>query len=392
MNTYAFMDQNLAVIVFLQILTTDVGLVESAAENIQGKKHFAEFRMLQIEKDLRKPFVEDSRVLAKRGAVRSAALKWTTSTDDGKPVVRIPFVVDNGLDSKAESELKRAIQDLQAATCVRFLPRTIQEDYVSFEPGSTCSSPIGKREGKEIVFVGQGCENKGAILHELVYLLGFYDEHNRADRDDYIQIFEENIAQGWKEEVMRIYQPGFMDNLGFDYDLHSIMQYKNTAFAKRAGLVTMQARSDPNMELGNQNAMSAADIMKINKLYQCSGSGDLYKNMEVTVQTGNGFLDGTNAFLYLELIGEGDKRSGESNVAKGGYHDDFESGKTGRYLVAFKDVGPIRKLKVRLQENPSGSYFDGWTFSKIIIRDDGQTYTFDGRDLSIGHSVTVNAS
>lgn len=51
------------------------------------------------------------------------------------------------------------------------------------------------------------------------------------------------------------------------------------------------------------------------------------KNMEVTVQTGNGFLDGTNAFLYLELIGEGDKRSGESNVAKGGYHDDFESGK-----------------------------------------------------------------
>lgn len=50
MNTYAFMDQNLAVIVFLQILTTDVGLVESAAENIQGKKHFAEFRMLQIEK------------------------------------------------------------------------------------------------------------------------------------------------------------------------------------------------------------------------------------------------------------------------------------------------------------------------------------------------------
>ena len=31
--------------------------------------------------------------------------------------------------------------------------------------------------------------------------------------------------------------------------------------------------------------------------------------------------------LYLELIGEGDKRSGESSVAKGGYHDDFESEK-----------------------------------------------------------------
>ena len=45
--------------------------------------------------------------------------------------------------------------------------------------------------------------------------------------------------------------------------------------------------------------------------------------MEVMVQTGDGYLDGTDAFLYLELIG--DKRSsGESSVAKGSYYDDFE--------------------------------------------------------------------
>ena len=35
------------------------------------------------------------------------------------------------------------------------------------------------------------------------------------------------------------------------------------------------------------------------------------------------------------------------------------------YLVAFKDVGTIRKLKIRLQENPDGSYFDGWTVAKV---------------------------
>ena len=68
-----------------------------------------------------------------------------------------------------------------------------------------------------------------------------------------------------------------MDNLGFPYDLKSIMQYEKTAFAKSEGLVTMEARSDPNMVLGNQNAMSAADIMKINKLYNCPGSNDLCK-------------------------------------------------------------------------------------------------------------------
>lgn len=44
--------------------------------------------------------------------------------------------MDTGLDSKAESELKRAIQDLDAATCVRFQPWSGQNDYVSFEAGS----------------------------------------------------------------------------------------------------------------------------------------------------------------------------------------------------------------------------------------------------------------
>ena len=43
--------------------------------------------------------------------------------------------------------------------------------------------------------------------------------------------------------------------------------------------------------------------------------------------TGDGWWDGTDAFLYLELIGDNGKRSGESSVGKGGYYDDFESDK-----------------------------------------------------------------
>ena len=60
------------------------------------------------------------------------------------------------------------------------------------------------------------------------------------------------------------------DNLGFAYDLHSIMQYGKHAFAKSKNLVTMEAKSNKNMELGNRNAMSADDIMKINRLYICA--------------------------------------------------------------------------------------------------------------------------
>ncbi|KAJ7370956.1 hypothetical protein OS493_028568 [Desmophyllum pertusum] len=187
-------------------------------------------------KDIKEPPVEDIRDFAKRGAVRSSRFRWPISIDhDGNAVVRIRFRVDSGLDSKAESELKRAIQDIHAATCVRFLPRTGEPDYVSFETGSGCSSKIGKREGKQVIFLDA------------------------------------------REDIMNKYPPGYMDNLGFSYDLESIMQYRKDAFAKSDDLVTMEARSDPNMVLGNMNAMSASDIMKINKLFNCAGKNEVCK-------------------------------------------------------------------------------------------------------------------
>lgn len=52
--------------------------------------------------------------------------------------------------------------------------------------------------------------------------------------------------------------------------MHSIMQYGKHAFAKSKNLVTMEAKSNKNMELGNRNAMSADDILKINRLYICA--------------------------------------------------------------------------------------------------------------------------
>ncbi|KAJ7370999.1 hypothetical protein OS493_028618 [Desmophyllum pertusum] len=168
--------------------------------------------------DIKELLVEDSGDFAKRGAVRSSKYRWPISIDDGKAVCQDPFC-----------------------------------------SGQCCSSEIGKREGKQVVFLGKGCEFKGTILHELVHLLGSFTSTTG--------LIEINARQ----DIMKKYQPGFMDNLGFSYDLKSIMQYRKDAFAKRDGLVTMQARSDPNMVLGNMNAMSASDIMKINKLYNCAG-------------------------------------------------------------------------------------------------------------------------
>ena len=57
-------------------------------------------------------------------------------------------------------------------------------------------------------------------------------------------------------------------SLGQPYDLQSIMHYSNKAFSSNGG-DTIQSKADPTMKLGNENSLSAVDVLQINLLYRC---------------------------------------------------------------------------------------------------------------------------
>ena len=64
----------------------------------------------------------------------------------------------------------------------RFVPRSDQSDYVSIiKDGRSCRSLVGKnpRGGKQTLSIGEGCQNKGTVLHEFMHLIGSLSEINK---------------------------------------------------------------------------------------------------------------------------------------------------------------------------------------------------------------------
>jgi len=46
------------------------------------------------------------------------------------------------------------------------------------------------------VSIGPGCVNTGAVMNEVLHILGFWHEHNRPDRDNFVTIHFDNIIPG----------------------------------------------------------------------------------------------------------------------------------------------------------------------------------------------------
>jgi len=59
------------------------------------------------------------------------------------------------------------------------------------------------------------------------------------------------------------------DTMDLAYDFGSVMHYGSKDFSKN-GLPTIQDKSDPSKQLGQDVGLSVLDIEKLNKYYDCS--------------------------------------------------------------------------------------------------------------------------
>ena len=103
------------------------------------------------------------------------------------------------------------------------------------------------------------------VIHEIGHVVGFWHEHSRPDRDQYITVHQENIRPGYKPDFDKITA---VDSLGVPYDFKSIMHYSKVAFAK-PGTMTITS-IEKNIPFGGASVLSDLDILQTELLYNCS--------------------------------------------------------------------------------------------------------------------------
>lgn len=179
----------------------------------------------------------------------------------------VPYLIDWTFDSGSRSRIHSAMQRFHESTCIQFIARTDEHDYIHFVPRQGCWSAVGRQGGRQEISVGGSCNyHRGTIMHEIMHALGFHHEQTRPDRDDYVIIYWGNIQEG-KSNNFDTYPQTYLDNFYTHYDYYSIMHYPMYAFS-RNGQPTVVPRL-LGVTIGNRNDLSITDLVRIRHYYDC---------------------------------------------------------------------------------------------------------------------------
>ncbi|KAG8580022.1 hypothetical protein GDO81_007090 [Engystomops pustulosus] len=173
-----------------------------------------------------------------RNALRDERYRWKFP---------IPYILADNLEKKQ----------------VDFKPYEGESTFIHFQKFGGCWSYVGDFRTGQNLSIDSGCDHKAIVEHELLHALGFYHEQSRSDRDDYVQIWWDEITAGM-EHNFNTYDDKYITDLNTPYDYESVMHYAPLSFNKNPNIPAFD-----NI-IGQRLDFSAIDVERLNRMYNCS--------------------------------------------------------------------------------------------------------------------------
>ncbi|KAA0708778.1 Meprin A subunit beta [Triplophysa tibetana] len=196
-----------------------------------------------------------------KNAILGEKYRWSTT---------VPYFLDKSLEINAKGVILKAFEQYRLKTCINFKEWSGEPNYISVYKGNGCFSSVGNQQiGKQGLSIGANCDRLGSVEHEFLHALGFWHEQSRYDRDDYVVIMWDQIEKGQAPNFEKR-SDKVSTSLGVPYDYNSILHYSKTSF-KKGKEPTIVTKIPEFMDvIGQQIEFSDSDVLKVNRLYNCS--------------------------------------------------------------------------------------------------------------------------
>ncbi|XP_055005184.1 meprin A subunit alpha-like isoform X2 [Boleophthalmus pectinirostris] len=183
----------------------------------------------------------------------------------------IPYILGDDLDLNAKGCVHHAFEMYRLKSCVDFKPYEGEQTYIKFEKKGGCFSSVGDQQNGQILSLGAGCDHKAIVEHELLHALGFYHEQSRTDRDDYVDIWLDQVTDGLQHNFNK-YNDDFITDQNTPYDYESVMHYRPFSFNKNESIPTITTKiPEFYYVIGQYRDFSELDTRRLNRMYNCSG-------------------------------------------------------------------------------------------------------------------------
>jgi hypothetical protein len=227
----------------------------------------------------------------------------------------IPYDYGTSWPSEHDSMIQTAMRTIEKNTCIRFVRRTNQNDFIRItNTTGGCYTFPGRSGGQQMLSLMDGyggtCFLHRIIVHELMHVVGLWHEQMRPDRDQYLTINWQNIPndQGTKYQFTKL-ADSESSVYGMPYNYESVMHYDAYAFTANGG-ITMQPKDARFTKVIGTGQGHEYDWEKARRIYDCSKGGNNGNIGNTNNGNGNGNGDSSSDCV--------DRNGGCAGWAKGG--------------------------------------------------------------------------